>query len=143
MRNGIVPDGQLVSGVPRTEWVYDAQGVRCTRIMTDSQIISLDFHYEATCYLNELYSPSQPVPVGKMIGLWTRDLFEMKLPFHVAMEARQRRTDLTEGTMCAICLKSADAPFELDHVSPRCYDGERGDKQWLCARCNHGKSNRV
>ena len=90
VRNGIVPDGQLVSGVPRTEWVSDAQGVRCTKIVTATQIISLDFHYDATCYLNELYYPSKPVPVGKMTGLWTRDLFEMKLPFHGALEARQR-----------------------------------------------------
>ena len=33
VRNGIVPDGQLVSGMPRTEWVSDTQGIRCTRIV--------------------------------------------------------------------------------------------------------------
>ena len=33
--------------------------------------------------------------------------------------------------------------FELDHVSPFAYDGENGEKQWLCARCNHAKSARL
>ena len=71
VRNGIVPAAQIVPGMPKTTWVSDAQGIRCTQIVTNTQIISLNFNYDATCYLNEFYSTEQPLPVGKMLGLWT------------------------------------------------------------------------
>ena len=138
VRNGIAPDSQIVPGMPRTNWISDIQGVRCTQIVTGTQIISLDFHYDATCYLNEFYSPEKPLPVGKMLGLWTRDLFEMKLPFG-GVVANQRLTPPPD-VLCAVCDRNANTPFDLAHVSPYCYDGEQGEKQWMCAHCNHNRS---
>ena len=81
----------------------DAQGIRCTKIVTDTQITLLDFNYEATCYLNEFYSPEQPLLVGKMLGLWTRDLFEMRMPFSGSITARQQRS-VPPPMCCARCV---------------------------------------
>ena len=57
VRNGFGPDAHIVSDMPKTTWVSDTQGIRCTQIVTSTQIISLDFNYDATCYFNEFYSP--------------------------------------------------------------------------------------
>ena len=147
IRQGIVPQGTLAGGRGLTKWFVDSEGHnrKCTQIATSDQLITVDPHLETNVFVWRVYcNPEKQKFSSRMPGVWGSLLFGMKLPYRsLPVNREHRRPAVPEGTRCSLCGRSADVPFELDHVQPFCSAGEGGELQWTCARCNHRKSNQL
>ena len=103
----------------------------------------MDANLDANIALWRVYSP-RTLFESRMPGLWAQDLFSGRFPFRHHRDARSHPPDVPADAVCSHChCVVRNAVFELDHVQPFWYRGDNGEKQWLCAACNHCKSNRV
>ena len=118
---------------------------RCTQLATRDQLISLDGALDTNLAAWRAYcNLAKERFTSKMPGVWSSRLFALQLPYrNLPFNRAQARPNVPADAECELCGRSVDVEFEYDHVQPHCYAGESGDMQWLCAACNHRKSNRL